>query len=255
MSTFYTIVSLIGDKIHLRYIENGVRKQNKIRFQPSFFVPHREGTHVSLTGEKFIEIACESIAEYKEKLNYLDDLTREKASGNPKHEFDFISKYFDDEIYFEMDQINIAYLDIEVYANDGKFPEPSEAAYPINAISIRMHGITHVFALRYDANSTYDNDRKDITVKLYDQEEILLSEFMDFWKRSDIDIISGWNVSNFDITYICRRIEDMFGDRALNKLSPYGRVFSYTKRNSFDSKDLIYSIRGLSQMDYLALYK
>ena len=32
-----------------------------------------------------------------------------------------------------------SYLDIEVYANDGKFPEPSEAAYPINAISISFN--------------------------------------------------------------------------------------------------------------------
>ena len=252
---FYTNVSLIGDKIYLRYLENGVRKQNKIRFQPSFFVPHREGTHVSLTGEKFIEIACESIAEYKEKLNYLDDLTREKVSGNPKHEFDFISKYFDDEIDFDMNQINIAYLDIEVYANDGKFPEPSQAAYPINAISIRMHGKTHVFALRYDENSTFKNSRDDVIFKMYDHEEVLLSEFVDFWRRADIDIISGWNVSNFDITYICRRIENIFDSKMLNKLSPYGRVYSYEKKNSFDGKDLIFSIKGLSQMDYLALYK
>ena len=67
MSTFYTNVSLIGDKIHLRYIDNGVRKQNKIRFQPSFFLPKNGGDYRSLDGQEFIEIACESIAEYKEK--------------------------------------------------------------------------------------------------------------------------------------------------------------------------------------------
>ena len=101
-----------------------------------------------------------------------------------------------------MNLINIAYLDIEVYANDGKFPEPRDADYPINAISIRMNGITNVFALKFNAKSVYENERTDIQIKLYEHEELLLSDFLEFWKRSEIDIISGWNVSNFDITYI-----------------------------------------------------
>ena len=252
---FYTNVSLIGEKIHVRYVENGVKKQNKIKFAPSYYLPKRNGEFRSLTGETFAEVPCDSIADYRKKISNMDDLSKEKLSGNPKLEFDFIYRYFEDDIDFDMNLINIAYLDIEVYANDGKFPEPRDADYPINAISIRMNGITNVFALKFNAKSIYENERTDIRVKLYEHEELLLSDFLEFWKRSEIDIISGWNVSNFDITYICRRIENLFGNKSLRSLSPYGMVHSYEKKNSYDDVDLIYSIKGLSQMDYLALYK
>jgi len=252
---FYTNVSLIGEKIHVRYVENGTKKQNKIKFAPSYFLPKRNGEFRSLTGEPFAEVPCDSIADYRKKISNMDDLSKEKLSGNPKLEFDFIYRYFEDDIDFDMSLINIAYLDIEVYANDGKFPEPRDANYPINAISMRMNGVTNVFALKFNAKSTYENQREDIKVKLYEHEEILLSEFLEFWKRSEIDIISGWNVSNFDITYICRRIEKLFGSKSLRSLSPYGMVYSYEKKNGYDDVDLIFSIKGLSQMDYLALYK
>ena len=46
---FYTNVSLIGEKIHVRYVEKGVKKQNKIKFAPSYFLPRRNGEFRSLT--------------------------------------------------------------------------------------------------------------------------------------------------------------------------------------------------------------
>ena len=128
---FYTNVSLIGEKIHVRYVENGTKKQNKIKFAPSYFLPKRNGEFRSLTGEPFAEVPCDSIADYRKKISNMDDLSKEKLSGNPKLEFDFIYRYFEDDIDFDMSLINIAYLDIEVYANDGKFPEP----YYLNFLS------------------------------------------------------------------------------------------------------------------------
>ena len=43
---FYTNVALIGNNVHMRYIEEGVRKQSKFRFSPELFLEHPQGNYV-----------------------------------------------------------------------------------------------------------------------------------------------------------------------------------------------------------------
>ena len=108
--------------------------------------------------------------------------------------------------------------------------------------------------MTYD-NVTYKSKKDDVVVYLYDSEEKLLSEFVNFWGKCELDVISGWNSNSFDIPYICRRIEKIFGEKYLKKLSPFHKIFSTERKNDFGNKEIAYKIYGISQLDYLAIYK
>ena len=39
-----------------------------------------------------------------------------------------------------------------------------------------------------------------------------MMKFVKYWRSQWFDIITGWNVNSFDITYICNRIDKLFGE-------------------------------------------
>jgi DNA polymerase delta subunit 1 len=68
-------------------------------------------------------------------------------------------------------------------------------------------------------------------------EQSLLEQWRDFVVAVDPDIITGYNIVNFDFPYIINRAEALH----LNKYSSFGRVrhtFSKIKANTFSSKAL-----------------
>lgn len=250
---FYTNVALIGNNVHMRYIEKNVRKQSKFRFSPELFLENPNGNYVDLKGRKYKGKPFSNVYDVRK---YVKDNSVEGNTicGNPKPEFEFIHKFFPEDVEFDPELINIVYLDIEVFT-DGTFPDPEQSKFPINAISLRTRGKTYAFGLTYEGCGDYVNDRKDIIVELYDNEETLLSKFIQLWTELEIDVISGWNSNTFDIPYICGRIEKTLGEDAIRKLSPFNNVYAGTRNNSFGQKELFYVIKGISQLDYLALYK
>ena len=40
----------------------------------------------------------------------------------------------------------------------------------------------------------------------------LLTKFIKYWRTSNFDVITGWNVNSFDITYLCNRIDRIIGE-------------------------------------------
>ncbi len=250
---FYTNVALIGNNMHMRYVENGVRKQGKFRFSPELFISHPNGDYVDLKGKPYKSKTVKSVYDARQ---YVKDYSVDGNTicGNPKPEFEFIDKFFKEDVSFDQELINIVYLDIEVFT-DGTFPDPSESKFPINAISLRTRGVTYAFGLTYEGCGDFVNDRDDIIVQLYDNEETLLSKFIQLWTELEIDVISGWNSTTFDLPYICGRIEKVLGEDSIRKLSPFNNVYAGTKQNSFGQRELFYVIKGISQLDYLALYK
>lgn len=250
---FYINVAQVSNKIHAIYVENGERKKNKFDFCSDLYVNDPRGEYKTIYGKRFKKVELDSLSEWKRRIKSSEEIENEVLCGNPKPEFEFIHKHFPEEINFDMDHINIFYLDIEVWG-DGTFPDPEEAKFPINAISVRHRNKTYSFILRYE-NQTVSSDREDVELFLFDTEEELMTKFIKFWGQSKVDIVSGWNVTNFDITYICKRIENIFGEKTIKELSPYKSFFSFKRKNDYGKMELVYKIAGVSQLDYLALYK
>ena len=68
------------------------------------------------------------------------------------------------------------------------------------------------------------------------------------------EVITGWNSKLYDIPYLCRRIDRILGEKLKKRMSPWGLV---TEEETYISgrKHISYDIGGVSQLDYLDLYK
>ena len=65
---FYTNVALVGNKIHMRYIENGIRKQNDFSFSPELFIKSKKGNFRDLYNNSYKSIEVENVKIAKEKV-------------------------------------------------------------------------------------------------------------------------------------------------------------------------------------------
>ena len=94
------------------------------------------------------------------------------------------------------------------------------ASEKVNAISIKpFNKETIVFGIE-----TWDHDRTDVIYVNCKNEFDLLQKFIKYWRTEWFDIITGWNVNSFDITYLCNRIDRLMGENEHTKLSIMGSV-------------------------------
>ena len=68
------------------------------------------------------------------------------------------------------------------------------------------------------------------------------------------EVVTGWNIQLYDIPYICRRLDRVLGEKLMKRFSPWGlvtedEVFIQGRRN------ISYDVGGITQLDYLDLYK
>jgi len=143
-----------------------------------------------------------------------------------------------------------ASLDIECECEDG-FPDPMIAAEKVNAISIKPFGKeTVVFGI-----GPWEHNRSDVIYHNCTNEANLLMKFIKYWRTESFDIITGWNVNSFDITYLCNRIDKILGEDEHKKLSPWNQsdVREFTSQGY--QKNMIYNLYGVNVLDYLELYR
>jgi len=169
--------------------------------------------------------------------------------GYDRYIYTYIAEKFHGDIEFDSKNIKAAVLDIECECEDG-FPDPRYAQEKINAITIKPIGKpAHVFGIGDW------NHGKDYVYYPCRDEAHLMTEFMKYWRTENFDIITGWNVNSFDITYICNRVDRLFGEGEHKKLSPWGMsdVREFTTMGY--QKQMIFTLYGVNVLDYLELYR
>jgi len=147
-------------------------------------------------------------------------------------------------------KVKIATLDIECECEDG-FPEPMLASEKVNAISIKPFGKeTVVFGI-----GPWNHGRTDVIYVECKNEFDLLQKFIKYWRTEWFDIITGWNVNSFDITYLCNRIDRLMGEDEHRKLSPWGQsnVREFTTQGY--QKQQVFDLLGVNIIDYLEMYR
>lgn len=151
---------------------------------------------------------------------------------------------------FSRFDLKVQYLDIEVLSKN-EFPEPDEAKYPINLITV------------------YDTDSKKMVTfgereikrkintdyRYYSNEVDLLKAYINFVADDYPHVMSGWNSSGFDMPYIINRIKNVLGDDWLNKLSPVRKVRDAVEYDEKGNSKDIKVIEGLHSIDSLDIYK
>lgn len=275
-SSFYTNVEKRGNRILLRYVENGERKAQEVSFKPYIYVSATKAPDaISLHGEALNKISFDDIKSFDEYIQRFKDVDGYKMFGMRDIPFQFISQQYPGKIKYDMSLIHGAIFDIEVYSGDvdengepvsGPFPDPVEALYPITAITI-YHTVKkqyfvfglHKFKQRTLAKFAYDHKDEDIggldVVYIgFDTEKELLNALTLWWNDQQFDFMTGWNTEGFDIPYMVNRTRMIAGDNAVKRYSPWGIV----KSRNYDTgygQALTYDFMGIAHLDYMQVFQ
>ena len=247
---FYTSVIQRGNYLLVREIKNGKRVSHKIRWRPTFYgTTHKRSTLKTLRGENVSPVTLESITEGRNFLERYKDQP-DLIHGFERYPFVYIAEQYPDYVNWDMDKILIITLDIEVACESG-FPDAQKADEPLLCITVKNQSNK---AIMVWGVADYTNDRKDVRYIQCDNETDLLKKFIDFWSSIQPDIVTGWNVQFFDIPYLCNRIDKLFGEDEVKKLSPWGYV-NEENVYQYGRQQQKYDIFGVACLDYLDLYR
>ena len=248
---FYTHVAQWGNQLLVRAVENGVRSNFKVKYEPTLYVPVQKDTGwKTLDGKNVNPMKFLSIKEAKEFIEQYESQPH-LVYGLTQFPYTYIAEKYPKQIQFDSSQMRIVTIDIEVECENG-FPNADKALEPMLAITIKNHdtGRIKVWGLH-----EYHNDREDVQYIKCQTERELLAQFLSWWESDYPDVITGWNTEFFDIPYICNRIKSVMGEDAMKRLSPWGVVNSRMVNSGYGRKDQVYDILGVEEVDYLQLYR
>ena len=255
---FYTNISRYGNQLLYRGYKDGRRLQTKIPFSPTLFVPVEAKTDYRSLDGKYVErVKLETMRGAKEFMERYRDVSNFDIYGNTNYIAQFVTEKFPGEIQFDPTIINITTIDIEVASNEG-FPEPEEAKYPVISIAMKntIDNTFYVWGLGdYDVSKSIMTDNRVVYEKCRDEHELLIKFIAHWGSPSHMpDVVTGWNIRNFDIPYLINRANRILHEDTVKKLSPWGRVEE--KLVTMQKKQVqMYDIIGVAQLDWMDLFR
>ncbi len=249
---FYTNVQLIGNQFLVRGVENGKRFENRDEFFPTLFVKSKkQSKYKTLSGETVEPINPGTVRDCREFYSKYENVDGFEIYGNERYIYQYISeKYPEDEIKFDISKIKLVTLDIEVASESG-FPDVESCSEEILAITIQDYTTKKIISWGV---KPFKNTRSDVTYYHCPSEYELLNNFINYWMVDVPDVVTGWNIQMYDIPYICKRLNRVLGEKLMKRFSNWGLVtegevyINGRKHTTFD-------VGGLTQLDYLDLYK
>ena len=251
---FYTNVQMVGDHFLVRGYENGKHFMTREKFYPTLFVPSKKNTeYQTLNGEYVEAVQPGTVRECREFIKKYDGVKGFDISGNDRYIYQYISEtYPEDELKFDISKIKVTTIDIEVASENG-FPDVESAAEEVLLISIQDYNMKQI---RTWGLGKFNNQQSNVKYRSFTNEYDLLNDFISWWmiEENTPEVITGWNSELYDIPYLVRRIDRILGEKLMKRMSPWGLV---TESEKFISgrKHISYDIGGVSQLDYLNLYK
>ena len=123
---FYTNVEVWGGKILYRGVEEGRRVRHRVDYHPSLFIPSKTPTkYTTIHGEYVGKVSPGNIRDARDFVKQYEDVDNFKVYGNTRYQYCFIADEFPGTVDWDITQIKIANIDIEVGEPDGGgFPEP-----------------------------------------------------------------------------------------------------------------------------------
>ena len=247
---YYTNISIQGNNILYRGVNNGRRVNKKIEYSPTLFLQSNKNTEwKSLFGERLEAKRFETIRDAREFIKRYDEVENFKIYGNDRFEYAFIADEHRGQIEWDIKELSIVIIDIEVGSENG-FPDPYKATEPITAISVRqLNGGITVYGC-----GDYENNDSNVSYIKCKDEWTLCKTFLKDWQNNYPDVVSGWNIDYFDIPYIVNRFNRILGEDETKKLSPWNNVWERSFVHKGQQKK-VYNMTGISALDYIELYR
>jgi len=251
---FYTNVQMVGDHFLVRGYENGRHFATREKFYPTLFVPsNKETKYKTLEGDYVESIDPGTVRDCREFIKKYDGVQNFKIYGNDRYIYQYISEmYPEEEVKFDTTKIKISTIDIEVKTENG-FPDVESAAEEVLLITVQDYTTKQI---RTWGQGPFNNKQENVIYKSFRTEYELLNDFINWWmiETNTPEVVTGWNSELYDMPYLVRRIDRILGEKLMKRLSPWGLV---TERETIvmGRKQISYDVGGITQLDYLNLYK
>jgi DNA polymerase elongation subunit (family B) len=245
---------MVGDHFLVRGYENGKHFMTREKFNPTLFVPSKKKTkYQTLNGEYVEPIQPGSVRECREFVKRYDGVENFKIFGNTQYIYQYISEmYPEEELKFDISKIKVSTLDIEVASENG-FPDVESSAEEVLLITIQDYSSKQI---RTWGLGPFQNKQQNVIYKSFTSERDLLMDFINWWmvEENAPEVVTGWNIELYDIPYLVRRLDRVLGEKLMKRMSPWGLV---TEDEIYISgrKHISYDVGGITQLDYLNLYK
>lgn len=254
-NSIFTSVKCYKNKIYYRGydVDSGKRIQGKLDYCPTLFLETEDDTgYTSIYDKNMMPHNFDNIEAAKLFYQtYKDKYGTGKVFGMDSYEYCYIADNFKGKIEFDYLKIKKLFIDIEVTSDEELgFPHASLAEQPITAITIKTNNSYITFGC-----GEYKPTRDDIYYFNCKNELTLLTKFLGVFKEYDPDVISGWNIVNFDIPYLINRMKRLMDESEIRKISPWSFIRKYTEKGQYNDEYETYDIVGIEILDYLALYK
>lgn len=249
---FYTNVFPYGNKLYVRGIENGKPFTRKIDFYPTLYVTSKKESSQwrTLDGDIVDEIKPGTLRETRDFVEKYKDVSGFNVYGNTNYSSQYISDTYESDIRWDMERVKVFTIDIETKTENG-FPDLKTANEEILLITVKDLVSKQINTF---GTKPFVHNRDDVVYHYHDTEQVMLKEFMIWWQQNYPDVITGWNTGLFDIPYMAKRIIRELGESIAAKLSPWALI-QERKVTIRGNEELTYDINGISQLDYLDLYK
>jgi DNA polymerase elongation subunit (family B) len=253
---FYTNIDKIGKYILVREWDGYSHKKYRVEYSPTLFVPTNEDSDI-VAFDKVTRLRGKTFETMRDANEFIDMYADESFSiyGTKNYVSQYISEHYKGHIDYDQSHIRCYNFDIETVDETEEFkgfPNPDNAPIPIVSITLfdSISKRYHIWGLK-DFSSTEEN----ITYHKCRDEEYLLMHFLEFWEKNPPNVITGWNITGFDIPYVVNRIKNLFGEKIAKRLSPWGILNSRTIKEQYGREIHTYDIVGVSNLDYIELYK
>jgi DNA polymerase elongation subunit (family B) len=228
-----------------------------------FYYSHPAGSAKSIYGDACRKYSTNDGQKFKKELKrYQWDLDR---NGKPKYKifeadinpvFRCLSGHYRG---LEAPKLNLGFFDIETgFCKERGFAPSTDPFNPITAISIYLsHVQRNVTLVLKPKTYSYEEaqsivDRFDDTF-LFDDEGELLKTFLQI--IDDVDCLSGWNSTLFDIPYMVNRITRVLGGDYTRQFCLWDQKPRERMIPRYGKEQQSYDIVGRTHLDYLELYQ
>lgn len=214
-------------------------------FQPYFYIESDFGEYKGIYGESLTKIFVDDPSQVrKERENYKQtweaDILFTKRFLIDREIYKGI-EFPDNRQYVSQNDIKpcevsieplILFLDIEVLQGEG-FPTPEEAKQPVISFSFRTGRNNKYFTyILQEGESKVEHENNNIIAYIESEKDLLMA-FCAVIEKIQPDVITGWNIIDFDFTYLKNRFKKLdlqwIEDRSFelfDMLAGYKKIFS-----------------------------
>ena len=230
--------------------DDGQNKKYSIKPEIEYYIPDKtkKSNITDIWGNPVEKKTSKSVRDMRE---FSDSSGIDTCETSISEDIKFLQKrYVNENLEVDMDDFQIATLDIELEIDDNPPPFDQmtrEANYKINCISIHYSKTDELFTFGIRA---YTGNNPLVKNYHYcEDEKLMLERFIKHFRKQKVDIITGWNSNSFDIPYIVNRCSRLKIETSLSPLN------SYVEKKDKQTKKISYIVAGISILDGQDLYK